>query len=124
LIVGILAVIAFLITGQLMHHHEPQMMALSTEARLMLRSRHIYILGGALVNLMLGVYAQPRHGWRGVVQDLGTVLLVVSPALLVAAFVIEPGPGFHQEMLWSSIGLYTLFGGAMLHLMTIARMKS
>ncbi|HKE28412.1 MAG TPA: hypothetical protein VKB88_38950 [Bryobacteraceae bacterium] len=121
LLVGILAVLAFLITGQIMRHHEPLMSALSAETRLMLRSRHIYILAGGLVNLMLGIYVQQRHGWRGVMQDIGSAFLVLSPALLIAAFAVEPAVGFRREMWWSTIGLYTLFGGAMLHLTTITK---
>jgi hypothetical protein len=84
-------VIVFLITGQFMSHHTPPMVTLSDSARLMFRSRHIYILAGGLVNLVLGVYLQRQvGGWRRVVQTAGSALLIASPALLVVAFIVEP----------------------------------
>jgi hypothetical protein len=116
LAVGIAAVLAFLITGQLMRHHTP-MTALSDSVRLMYRSRHIYILAGGLVNLMLGLYLHRRQqGWQRAVQSTGSALLLAAPALLVVAFAVEPGRGFHEETAWSRAGLYTLFGGSMAHL--------
>lgn len=116
LLAGIVTVLAFLITGQVMRHHDPPMSTLTAEARLLLRSRHIYILSGGLVNVLLGIYFQPRKRWRAVVQSIGSGLLLISPVLLTLAFVLEPAAGFRQEMWWSSFGLYALFGGAMLHL--------
>ena len=111
------AVIAFLITGQLMRHHTPPMAAMSDSARLMLRSRHIYILAAALVNLVLGVYLQRQgKGWRRVVQAAGSAFLIASPVLLVLAFAAEPRRGFQQEMPWSHAGLYALFAGSIAHL--------
>jgi len=115
--VGIAAVIAFLVTGQLMRHHTPPMTALSDSVRLMYRSRHIYILAGGLVNLMLGLYWQRRQqSWRWAVQSCGSALLVAAPVLLVAAFAVEPDRGFHEETPWSRTGLYVLFEGSMAHL--------
>jgi hypothetical protein len=88
------------------------MVVLSDSARLMFRSRHIYILAAGLVNLMLGVYLQRQAaGWRRVVQSAGSTLVIVSPALLVVAFTVEPSRGFHEEMRWSAAGLYVLFLG-------------
>jgi hypothetical protein len=85
--------------------------------RLMYRSRHIYILASGLVNLMLGLYL-PRtpQGWRGTVRTVGSVLLLISPVLLILAFVSEPAKGFQPEMVCSVAGLYVLFGGCMAHL--------
>ncbi len=111
------AVLVFLITGQLIHHHTPPMATLGDSARLMFRSRHIYILAAGLVNLMLGLYLE-RHGtgWRRMVQTAGSAVMLVSPVLLVVAFAVEPGRGFQEEMRWTTAGLYLLFGGSMAHL--------
>jgi hypothetical protein len=114
--IGLLTVVVFLISGQFLRHHHPPIDTLSDSARLMLRSRHIYILSSGLVNLMLGLYVQRGLGWRGVVQLIGSGLVMVSPALLVLAFVVETPRGFQAEMVWSHLGLYALFGGCMLHL--------
>ena len=117
LAVGLLTVVAFLITGQFMGHHTPPMAALSDSVRLLFRSRHIYILASGLVNLVLGLYLQ-RHtrGWRRVVQAIGSGFLIASPALLIVAFTVEPGRGFQHEMRWSQDGLFLLFLGSMAHL--------
>jgi hypothetical protein len=122
---GLVTVLAFLISGQFLRHHQPPMDTLSDSARLMLRSRHIYILASGLVNLMLGLYGLRIKGWRGVLQMVGSVLLTLSPVLLIAAFAAEPARGFQPvEMWWSSLGLYALFGGSMLHLVAATRRPS
>jgi len=56
LIIGVLGVIAFLLTGQVMKRHHPRMDQLSAEVRMMYVSRHIYLLGASLVNVVLGLY--------------------------------------------------------------------
>ena len=88
---GLLTIVAFLITGQFMRHHQPPLETFGDSTRLMFRSRHIYILASGLVNLMLGLYMQRRpEGWRRIVQGMGSVLLVISALLLVLAFLVEP----------------------------------
>jgi hypothetical protein len=113
---GAIAILVFLITGQFMRHHQPPMGTLGDAARLMLRSRHIYILAAGLINLMLGLYLQ-RHvaGWRRIVQIAGSGLIVASPVPLVLAFILEPERGFQPEMLWSASGIYALFLGCIAH---------
>ena len=116
---GIAGVLIFLFTGQVMAHHEPPMEALTESGRLLYRSRHIYILGSALVNLMVGLYLLPHPArWRTRVQAFGSILLLASPVALTMAFFREPQTGFRQEMWWSSAGLYLLFGGALSHLLS------
>jgi len=121
---GVLTVLAFLITGQFMRHHEPPMSALSDSVRLMFRSRHIYILAAGLVNLMLGLYMHlDVAGWRRVVRDAGSVLLLAAPLILLFAFATEPSHGFRAETHWSAAGLYALFGGSMAHLVSTGSLK-
>ena len=117
--IGLLAVVVFLVSGQAMRHHHPPMDTLSESARLMYRSRHIYVLASGLVNLMLGLYVQRAAAWRGVAQLIGSGLLMLSPVLLTVAFVVEAPRGFQMEMVWSHLGLYALFGGSMLHLVSL-----
>src|SRR5262245_52249840 len=117
--VGMFTVTIFLITGQFMRHHFPPMDTLSDATRLLYRSRHIYILASGLVNLMLGLYAQRQIGvWRSRVQTIGSAVLLVSPALLLIAFAVEPGGGIQSDLAWSHAGLYTLFLGCILHLVS------
>lgn len=97
LIVGVATVLAFLISGQMMSHHAPPLSALGANARLMYRSRHIYILASGLVNLMLGLYLQRRATrWRMILQSAGSTFLVAAPVLLGWAFTIEPERGFRE----------------------------
>ncbi len=73
LILGLAAVLAFLLTGQILSHHHPKMELLSAEVRMMYLSRHIYPLGAALVNIALGLYLSVRPaGWRRILQQLGS----------------------------------------------------
>ncbi|MGO9255149.1 MAG: hypothetical protein ACLQU1_02435 [Bryobacteraceae bacterium] len=119
--VGVLTVLVFLITGQVMRHHQPPMQSLGDSVRLMFRSRHIYILASGLVNLMLGIYVGQREaGWRRIVQIAGSGFLLVSPALLIVAFFVEPERGFQSEMWWSAAGLYALLAGSMGHVVSAA----
>lgn len=117
LIVGVLGVVVFVITGQVMARHVPDVHSLSTEVRLMYVSRHIYLLGAALVNLVLGLYLEVQPpGWRRVLQYLGSLLILVSPVSLLLAFTAEPALGMAGRSWRSFSGLIALFAGVMTHL--------
>jgi hypothetical protein len=109
-------VVAFLITGQIMGRHNPTLRLLTGDVRLMYVSRHIYLLGAALVNLALGLYLQPRQSvWRRTLQWVGSVLTLASPFLLLLAFQKEPPFGLAGRSWLSQQGLFALFGGAVAH---------
>lgn len=117
LIVGVLGVIVFVITGQVMARHVPDIHTLSAEVRLMYVSRHIYLLGAALVNLVLGLYLEVQPpGWRRVLHYLGSLLILVSPVSLLLAFTAEPALGMAGRSWRSFSGLIALFAGVMTHL--------
>ena len=115
---GVIVALVFVLTGQVMSHHMPPMSAVLDGTRLLFRSRHIYILAGGLVNLMLGLYYAPLEGWRRIVQSVGGALFLTAPVLLVLAFFTEPGRGFQEDMPLSALGQFALFGGGMLHLVS------
>jgi len=116
LIFGILLFVAFLVTGQFMRADFPDKEIISQELRLLMRSRHIYILFSSLIHLALGSYLsiQAANAFR-VVQYLGSSLLFVSSGLLVWAFVSETYALQHYSDL-SRYGIYTSLGGVLLHL--------
>src|SRR5690349_13059427 len=116
LIVGVITVVIFLITGQIMSHHQPAMKTLADSQRLMFRSRHLYVLASGLVNLMLGLYLQTWSGWRAVAQKIESALLTGSPILLILAFRHEPGTTLQSHLWRSTLGQFALFGGCMVHL--------
>ena len=117
LILGLLGMVTFLITGQLMKHHNPPVRMLTPDVRMMYVSRHIYILGAALVNLVLGLYLRKYSpGWRRTLQRIGSVLIFLSVLSLLMAFVSEPALGLAGRSWRSYIGLIGLFAGVMTHL--------
>jgi hypothetical protein len=113
---GLLGVVVFVLTGQVMRHHAPPMRELTPDVRMMYVSRHIYLLGSALVNLTLGLYlwALPP-GWSHTFQQIGSVLLLISPILLTVAFFQEPAYGLAGRSWRSSFAIYALLAGASFH---------
>ena len=121
LILGLVAVAAFLLTGQFMGHHHPGMEQLSADVRMMYVSRHIYMLGAALVNVALGLYMQMQpESWRRVLQQLGSLLILLAPVFLVMAFLSEPSLGLGGRGWRSYFGLIVLFAGMMMRLVARA----
>jgi hypothetical protein len=121
LIVGITAIVAFLLSGQLLGHHHPTMEQLPAEMRMMYVSRHIYLLAGALVNGVLGIYLQLQPpGWRRVMQIIGSILILTSVLLLSIAFLAEPPLGMAGRGWRSLLGMVSLFVGVMSHLVANA----
>jgi len=100
-----------------MAHHTPNMHALPGDVRMMFISRHIYLLGAALVNLVMGLYLKLYAlSWRRTLQQLGSLLILLSAASLLLAFVAEPALGVAGRGWRSFIGLIALFAGVMAHL--------
>jgi uncharacterized metal-binding protein len=121
LIIGLLGVVTFLLTGQVMKHHHPGMEGLSAEVRMMYVSRHIYLLGASLVNVVLGLYLQLQaQGWRRALQQIGSVVILLSPLLLLLAFLAEPGLGLAGRSWRSFFGAIGLFAGVMTHVVASA----
>jgi cytosine/uracil/thiamine/allantoin permease len=90
IILGIVVFIIFLITGQFMDAYFPDKEAMSSDLRLLARSRHIYILFSALIHLTLGLYLRMHpQKWRKIMQLAGSLLLVLGSILLIWAFTAE-----------------------------------
>ena len=124
LIVGVLGVIAFVITGQVMARHVPDVHTLSAEVQMMYVSRHIYLLGAALVNLVLGLYLELKPpGWRRILQEIGSLLILLSAVALLMAFIAEPALGMAGRSWRSFSGLIALFAGVMTHLVASVTRK-
>ena len=115
LAVGVTTLLAFLLTGQYMDYLEVRTNALGETARVMFRSRHIYLLLAALVNLGVGAYFSYRAGgWRKRLQLLGSALVVAAPALMLAAFFSEPTePGLKRHFTLPAVVI--LSTGTLLH---------
>src|SRR5690242_4884050 len=91
LVMGILTLIAFVLTGQYLRRVYPDMAGVNDGMRMMLRSRHLYIMLAGALNAALGLYLiQPTRVWRKAVQGLGSLLILAAPVLLTVAFFTEP----------------------------------
>jgi len=118
--VGVMGLIVFVLTGQYLRRRYPNIDEVADSMRMMLRSRHLYIMLASALNLGLGLYFTSRPaGWRRAVQMLGSGLILIAPALLISAFFTEPQQGILQTA-WSHFGLYAIFGGVVLHLISSA----
>ena len=117
LIFGLLLFAVFAATGKFMRIDFPDKDAIPQELRLLMRSRHIYILFSALIHLVLGVYLRvsPVAAQR-ILQYAGSFLLTTASVLLVWAFVTETYSLQHFSDI-SRYGIYTSLGGVGLHLL-------
>jgi hypothetical protein len=73
LIAGLLGVLVFVLSGQAMRLHKPAIRSLEDAQRMMYVSRHIYILGSALVNrkrLNTAVWTKCGLVWK--MAEVGT----------------------------------------------------
>jgi hypothetical protein len=115
LIVGISLLIVFLITGRFMRIDFPDKEIIPQDLRILMRSRHIYILFSALIHLTLGVYLTINPTtWRKILQYLGSVLLTFASILLVWAFVHET----YYTKTFSELsrqGIYLSLAGTLFH---------
>lgn len=90
-LVGLLTLVIFPLTGQYMRHivGVPHV---ESVPRLIFRSRHLFLLVAGVANLALS-NSQPFH--RG--QRVASVLILVAPFFLVAAFFIDPARGLDSS---------------------------
>ena len=117
-IIGIIVVVIFLLTGQYMELYYPRMDEVDDGMRMMLRSRHIYILLAGLVNIGVGAYFSYRTKlWRRILQGVGSTLIIIAPFLLILAFFYEPRLA-NLQMTLTLPGIVSLFTGALLHLLS------
>lgn len=97
------------------HHH---LADVPDATRLLYRSRHIYILMAALINLVLGVYFVRRNGrvqrW---IQVTGSLLLSIGTLLLLRAFMTEPVTGIRVTP-FTHWGMYLMLGSVILHVLS------
>jgi hypothetical protein len=109
-IVGTATLVVFLVTGAYMRWiRVPPVPQLDDVTRAVYRSRHLFILLSAVLNLALALAPSAKQRTRQIVSGLA----LVAPVLFLAAFVIEPSQGIHGAP-FSHIALYLLFTAAVI----------
>ncbi|MDQ3062316.1 MAG: hypothetical protein M3R14_05560, partial [Acidobacteriota bacterium] len=79
LIFGIVVFIIFLVTGKFMRGDFPDKEIIPQDFRLLMRSRHIYILFSSFIHILLGAYLQiEKRIWRKTLQLFGSILLITG----------------------------------------------
>ena len=116
LIFGIFLFVGFAVTGKFMRWDFPDKEIIPQDLRILMRSRHIYILFSALIHLVLGVYLQiSTKTWQKSLQIFGSILLFVASGLLIWGFIYDT----HYAKTFSDIarfGIYLSLGGVAFHL--------
>ena len=116
IIFGLIVFGVFVTTGKFMRVDFPDKDMIPQDLRLLMRSRHIYILFNGLIHLALGVYLQMRpNAWQRAFQYFGSLLLVASSSFLLWAFIVETYQYQHFSDI-SRYGIYTSLAGVVAHL--------
>lgn len=102
----------------------PDKEIISQEFRLLMRSRHIYILLSSFIHILLGLYLKTnKEIWRKYLQIFGSILLFAGTILLIYAFFYETYTTKYYSDL-SRYGLYVTLSGTILHLFGKIPVKS
>jgi hypothetical protein len=116
LVIGILLFIAFCVTGKLMRIDFPDKDVIPQDLRLLMRSRHIYILFASLMHLLLGIYLRIENDKMiKPLQYAGSFILIVSGVVLIFGWWTET----YQLQHFSDVsrqGIYAALAGVGLHL--------
>lgn len=117
LIFGLLLFVLFTITGREMRVDFPDKESMDQAFRVLMRSRHIYILFSALIHMSLGTYLQIRpKTWQRALQFAGSAVLFATSLLLVWAFYAETYE-IHGFSNFSRFGVIGSLVGVGLHLL-------
>jgi hypothetical protein len=100
--VGVLTLIIFPLTGMYMLH-VAGVPTLDSVPRLIFRSRHLFLLASAVANLAMAAGDPVR-----VTQKVASVLILLAPFSLLAAFFIDASRGINGSAAFH-LPLYGLF---------------
>lgn len=111
--IGVLGIIAFVLTGQYMDIYHNHLIDMEDGPRMLYRSSHIYFLLASIINLATSFNYAVIEGKLRYLQHIASLLILLSPVLLLIGFFIEPGlSDLHRP--YSRTGIYGLFGSGVL----------
>jgi hypothetical protein len=112
---GLIAVLVFFSTGVIMRMHHLNLLPEDSGLRMLFRSRHIYMLFCGLLNLAVGLrYSLPDSGRGSRIGVIGSLLILIAPLLMAAAFFTEPLLMLHVGPL-SIFGVYAAVAGMLFY---------
>jgi hypothetical protein len=113
---GIIALIAFVLSGQYMAIFLNGLQDMADGPRLMYRSAHLYLLWASLVNLIVGArFPALKAGATRYVQIAASMMLLVVPVLILIGFATESHHlGIHRP--FTICANYLVLVGVLLHL--------
>ena len=115
LVTGLIFLVFFLLTGGYLYSNFPEIYEKNETMRFMYCSNHIYILMAGLMNLGLGSYIRHLESPKlKMAQYFGSGLIVISPAILLLAFFIEPIEMSVDRPI-TFLGILTLLVGIVIH---------
>ena len=124
LLVGIIGLVAFVLTGQYMAMFLNGLNELPDGPRLLYRTSHLYLMWSSLVNLLVGFYfvAAAGKGAR-IGQIVASVMLLAGPPLILMGFFVE-SPANDLERMFCGWANYLALAGVIIHIGTSVRARS
>jgi NhaP-type Na+/H+ or K+/H+ antiporter len=123
LLIGLLGIAIFLLTGQYMRHFIHGAMEQSDRLRFSTRANHVYILMSALLNLSLGSYFRLSViRWRAWLQIIASSLIIIALGVLIGAFFYEPKDGLHRPL--TTPAIIASLTGVALHFLSTLRSEA
>jgi hypothetical protein len=116
LVGGAIALVAFALSGQYIRYVYAHNESVEAATRLMFRSAHIYVLYGALLNVVVGAYLRPvaaSHIRR--VQIVGSIGIASVPVLLLASLLVESQDAVQFRPI-AVAAIYVSLAGGLMHL--------
>lgn len=110
-ITGALTIAVFLATGFYMRSEFPELYGDREAVRFLYRANHVYILFSGLLNILAALVPPSSRG--SALQTLGSLTLLFSAPLFVAAFVLEPSQASPMRPVTVTAAFLALIGTAL-----------
>lgn len=112
LLSGLAMVLVFVLSGLYLKSTLPSFEGVLDGNRMMWRASHIYMMMSATVNVMSGIYYRPfPYSLAAWLQRFGSMMVIVSQAVLLAAFAVEPARNMIERP-FTLVGCVLLLFGA------------
>lgn len=110
-ITGSLTIAVFLATGLYLRSAFPELYGDREAVRFLFRANHVYILFSGLLNIMAALI--PPASRKPVLQSLGSLALVLSAPVFIAAFVLEPSQASPMRPVTVTAAFLALIGAGL-----------